>query len=195
MIQEQKPTKTKVRRMFISLSRRKADSPAAVLPVVGARLRPQENLDLQPKGSPALAPNHQQAIPLQRIADSIEARQLPSPVLSGINGEPRLTGEKVGDEEGRGNLGKGSVKKKEGEDGGVRKPLLISSKSEQPKIAESELGGEQKKELLASRSLPAFKDERKTSFTRNASLSTEEARKRLKSWKKTTIYRKKSQLH
>ena len=46
-------------------------------------------------------------------------------------------GEKVGDEEGRGNLGKGSVKKKEGEDGGVRKPLLISSKSEQPKIAGS----------------------------------------------------------
>ena len=46
--------------MFISLSRRKADSSAAVLPVVGARLRPQEDLDLQPKGSPALAPNHQQ---------------------------------------------------------------------------------------------------------------------------------------
>jgi len=55
---------------------------------------------------------------------------------------------------------------------------------------------DKKKTLLVSASLPIFsespKTPRKPSY--NTSLSTEEARKRLKSWRKTTIHRRKSQL-
>jgi len=61
----------------------------------------------------------------------------------------------------------------------------------------SELNEELKRTLFHSRSLPLFCEEslpanRKPSYT--TSLSTEEARRRLKSWRKTTIYRKKSEL-
>merc|ERR1719423_354324 len=65
----------------------------------------------------------------------------------------------------------------------------------QSTIAETrtaELSEEMKRTLYSSRSLPVFTEPgspttRKSS--NNSSLSTEEARRRLKSWKKTTIYR------
>jgi len=171
MIQEPKPVKTKEgRRIFISLSRKQR--------------RPESTNDIKDRRSTVAG--EVAGLPPQQ-----PRRELPSSVLLTQNiTELRLTGVEGENEEEDG--GGGERKK-----GIVRKPLLISTKSEQPKPSESVLG-EDKRGLLASRSLPvpaAGKEERKSSFTRNASLSTEEARKRLKSWKKTTIYRKKSQLH